>query len=112
MNVAIRAGAEIVAEEARVMSSWSSRIPRSIRVTGAGTRVTVKAGGARAPHAPAFEHHGSPGAFRHPVYGNRAVWVSQRARPFLLPAAIKNLPTVHDIAATGVDLAFREAGFR
>ncbi len=112
VNVAIRSGAELVAVEARLMSSWSSRIPGSVRVAGAGTRVLVKAGGAKAPHAAAYEHHGQPGAFRHPVYGNRAVWVSQKARPFLLPAALKNMPKVRDLAAEGVDLAFREAGFR
>ncbi len=112
VNVAIREGGELVAVQARMLSSWSSRIPGSIRVGGAGTKVVVKAGGAKAPHAPAFEHHGQPGSFRHPVYGNRQVWVPQKARPFLLPAALKNAPVVRDMAAKGVDLAFREAGFR
>ena len=34
----------------------------------------------------ALEHHGDPGTFRHPVFGLRSVWVSQKAQPFLHPA--------------------------
>ncbi len=111
VNTALREGAELVAIEARLISSWSSRIPGSIRVAGAGTRVLVKAGGAKAPHAAPFEHHGQPGTFRHPVYGNRQVWVSQKARPFLLPAAVKKAPAVGELASEGLKVVFAEAGF-
>ncbi len=112
VNVAIREGAELVTAEAKTLSSWSSRIPGSIRPGGTGARVVVKAGGAKAPHAAAFEHGGMPGTFRHPLWGNRDFWYEEDARPFLHPAAVKTSPAVRDIAARGVDLAFREAGFR
>ena len=48
--------------------------------------VSVTAGGKRAPEAVVLEHGGVEGTFRHPVFGNRDVWVSQKARPFLAPA--------------------------
>jgi hypothetical protein len=76
----------IVVPDAQSRASWSTRIPGSIRVTASAKTVSIRAGGARAPHAAAFEHGGDPGTFRHPVFGNRDVWVDQQARPFLTPA--------------------------
>lgn len=46
----------------------------------------VQAGGDAAQYAPAFENQGKVGTFRHPVFGNREVWVNQQAHPFLRPA--------------------------
>jgi hypothetical protein len=109
-NVALREGAEIVAVKARGLASWSSRIPGSVRVGGAGARTVVKAGNTNAPHAAAYEHHGNPGTFRHPVYGNRSVWVSQAARPFLAPALASSEPQVVQTVVKKLDTMFASHG--
>ena len=105
-EVVIESG-QLVAAEARTLSSWSSRIPGSIRVAGTLNRSVVRAGGEVAPHAPAFEHGGRPGEFRHPVFGNRNVWVGQRARPFLAPALEAKAAAMERRLHQGVDEVFR-----
>lgn len=109
-NVALREGAALVAGEARALASWSSRIPNSVRVLGSGARTVVKAGGSGAPHAAAYEHLGAPGVFRHPVFGNRSVWVQQQARPFLAPALIHQEPHVINEVVNKLDRMFRSHG--
>ncbi len=109
-NVALREGAAIVALKAKGLASWSSTIPGSVRVAGAGARTVVKAGGDGARHAAAYEHRGSPGVFRHPVYGNRNVWVDQRARPFLGPALASSEPEVVEVVVRRLDVMFRSHG--
>lgn len=82
--------ARVVVREAQSNASWSSRIPGAIKagasVTSSGgalVRVDRKA----APHARPYEGVGlGTDMFRHPVFGNRDVWVSQKTRPFLFPA--------------------------
>jgi hypothetical protein len=70
-------------------ASWSSRIPGAVKIKtsfaqrGAGVRVFVDS--KAAPHARPYEGlapGGNRNAFRHPVYGNREVWVTQATRPF------------------------------
>jgi hypothetical protein len=112
----LRKAGRIVAEDAKLRSSWSTRIPRAIRVTttfsGKNPGVRVQVNKKNAPHARPFEHGGGPGTFRHPVFGNRKIWVSQRARPFLAPAlAAKNEEAGKKIAEV-VDQVTRDAGFR
>ena len=51
----------------------------------------------------ALEHHGDPGTFRHPVFGNRANWVSQAAHPFLHPALEANRETVVQIIRAAME---------
>lgn len=86
----LRAAGRVVADEAKVRASWSTRIPGATRVsvTFSGKRpgVSVVVNKTKAPDARPFEHGGRTGIFRHPVFGNRDVWVSQKARPFLAPA--------------------------
>lgn len=79
---------EIVAEDARARSDWSTRIPGSIKVSVSGDSIKVVANKKKAPNAKPIENHGKDGTFRHPVFGNREVWVDQRARPFLRPALL------------------------
>ena len=86
MRVKLKAAGQIVADDAKSRSAYSTRIPGSIRVSIAAGKVTIVAGGAKAPDAGPLENKGLPGSFRHPVFGNRAVWVAQQARPFLHPA--------------------------
>lgn len=88
---ALRKAGQMVAREAAVNSSWSGRIPGSIRVVTSFRQnregVTVVAGNANAPHARPYEGIASRAAtFRHPVFGHD-VWVAQATRPFLIPAA-------------------------
>ena len=90
--------AKVIADDARQRAAWSSRIPGSVRAsTSGGLSAVVRAGGASAPHAAAFEHAGRQGSFRHPVFANQDEertqwsWVSQEARPFLHPAALDRL---------------------
>lgn len=86
----LRAAGKVVADDAKARASWSTKIPRAIKVsvTFAGSRqgVSVIVNKNKAPSGRPFEHGGRDGTFRHPVFGNREVWVSQKARPFLAPA--------------------------
>lgn len=108
---ALKAAAEPVVMEAKALASWSSRIPGSVRAGGGMNKIVIRAGGAKAPHAAAYEHQGRPGVFRHPVFGNRGNWVEQKARPFLAPALLKNAPNSGRRAREAVFEVLQEAGF-
>ncbi len=110
-NAGLRAGGELVAQQAKSNASFSSRIPGSIKVRRAGVKVTVSAGGASAPEAAPLEHGGQPGTFRHPVFGNREVWVNQPARPFLMPAVEAEAENVAVLVLNACDGVFRQMGF-
>lgn len=103
---------EVVAREARSNAGFSTRIPASVKVRRRGVQVRVQAGGAKAPHAAALEHGGLAGQFRHPVFGNRAVWVDQAAHPFLEPALHSAIVPLELGIIRAVDDAFHRAGFR
>jgi len=111
LTVSIKESAEIVATEARGLSSWSSRIPGSIRVLGSNQKVVVRAGGAKAPHAAPYENHGFPGTFRHPLFGDRDHWYPQAARPFLTPALANKSDELNRTVLANLDAAFHAAGF-
>src|SRR5258708_17936099 len=61
----LKQAAEVIAEDARLLSStWSERVPASVRVgrvrgTGPGQSVTISAGGVPAPLA--YTNQGDPG---------------------------------------------------
>lgn len=102
---------DIVALAAKRNAAFSTRIPASIKVRRRGLAVRVQAGGDKAPDAAPFEHGGLAGTFRHPVFGNRNVWVTQRAHPFLTPAVEQTaVPFEAEILAQ-VDKTFVEAGW-
>lgn len=102
---ALRAAGRIVADDAKRRAAWSTRIPKATRVSVALAQrrpgVSVVVNRKKAPHARPYEHGGRPGRFRHPVYGNRRVWVPQQARPFLEPA----LEARGDAAAAQIEQA-------
>lgn len=82
----LAAAGEIIAAAARRKAGeFSTRIPATVKVRRRGNRVRVVAGGPGAPGAAAINNKGLTGIFRHPVFGNREVWVDQPARPFLEP---------------------------
>lgn len=109
--------AEIVADAARRNSSWSERIPASVRtITVSGTEVLVAAGGERAPHAITFE---APNAryWRHPLWarGPRETWdwwPQIPPRRFLLPAANGSVNRVARVFYQAVGDWAKMAGFR
>lgn len=102
----LKKGGNMVRAAAQTGSSWSSRIPGSIRVRASGFNVSVIAGGGDARHAAPFEHRGVPGSFRHPVFGHRENWVTQEARPFLTPAFVEEQPAILRGVIRGLDYVF------
>lgn len=104
----MRVAAAVVSEDARSRSSWSTRIPSSIRVQGTGYGLKVVAGGDTAPDAAPYENKGKQGDFRHPVFGNRDRWVTQTARPFLAPALYAHRDEVIRAITDGVTRAVDE----
>jgi hypothetical protein len=110
--VQIKSAMQPISNLIKQEASWSSRIPQTVRISATNKGVAIRAGGRGAPHAYAFEHHGITGEFRHPVFGNRAVWVSQPARPFLTPVAKANESKLADAMLKAVDQWTREIGFK
>lgn len=109
---AMKKAGDIVAEDARNrIAPTSQRIASSIKVSATNKGVAVKAGGRNAPHAASLENLGKPGTFRHPVFGNRNVWVSQPAHPYLGPAAEGKMDAVADAFLDAVNALLGEAGF-
>lgn len=83
----VRHWAEAFVAAALAKASWSrGRVQASFRIVGQGDNVVVYAGGQGAPEAAPLDNEGKSGTFRHPVFGNRDVWVAQKARPFFTPA--------------------------
>lgn len=92
----LREAATAVVRDAKVRSSWSGRIPNTIRAQTSfrldREGVIVIAGGKNTPHARLYESVGGHAYFRHPVYAkgtNRAKWrwVAQATRPYFFVAA-------------------------
>lgn len=106
----LRMAGELIANTARTEASWSQRIPGTIRVTGATPRtITIKAGGADAPHAYTFEApDGKP--VRHPTYGHNP-WVEQMPRPFLRPAVESHTDEIAELIVLAIDRALLRSGF-
>lgn len=97
--------------EARRNASWSTRIPKAIGKTVSARRIGLVARVANAPHARPFEGISGP-TFRHPVFGNRQVWVTQAARPFLKPAVESKRDEFMEAAGDAVEGAARATGWR
>lgn len=105
---------ERVRADAAGNASWSSRIPGSLRVTtrftGRFPGVRIEADAGRAPHARPYEGITGTAQFRHPVYGNRSVWVAQACRPFLRPAVARNQSEVVAEVTAAVGEAVTRSG--
>lgn len=80
----------IVQHQAQANASWSTRIPGATKVTASVTRnggALIRVDSKAAPHARPYEGASGRGdTFRHPVFGNTDVWVTEGTRPFLFPA--------------------------
>lgn len=119
LRPALRRAAEPILRDAQRRAAWSTRIPGAITVRTSfsqrtpGLRLRVDAG--KAPHARPFEmgsQRAAGGSLRHPVFGNRNVWVAQRTRPFFFPAVNAGRPAVMAETNAAVLAAARAAGFR
>lgn len=106
---------EQVVNEARGNAGWSSRIPGSISLRVSFARnpgVSIFAGRGKAPHGRPFEGIRGNASFRHPVFGNRSVWVAQATRPFLRPALDGRRPQIALQLNEAVMAAVARSGLR
>lgn len=114
LRPALKATGDRVAQDARGRASWSSRIPRAIKVKvlyGSKAGVVITVDRKRAPHARPYEGIAGGGTFRHPFFGNRRRWYTQTTRPFLEPAAKAQRAQVREDITKVVEQAARRHGF-
>jgi hypothetical protein len=97
-----------VVEKAKSLASFSTKIPGSIKVVPLDVGVMITAGGEAAPDADVFENKGKPGNFRHPLFGNKGYWYSQKAHPFLAPALVASVSQVEEAISTAMDTLLDE----
>jgi len=86
----------IVADEARKNAAYSEKIAKSIKVRARGFTVSVVASG-RLAELEEMGRKGTPGRWRHPLFGDRLHWYDQQSRPFLYPA-LKSKAELVDLA--------------
>lgn len=114
----LRDAGELVAVEARAIAEkHSKKIPPTIKVRTLGATVEIVAGGEGIDIAGLFELGNTGGArralassggsFRHPVFGNRDVWVTQPMHPYLTPAAVANARRLEETVVAALDDAAR-----
>lgn len=113
----LRRTAEPIKRRVQANASWSRRIPGAVKITTSLTArhpaVGIKVDSKKAPHARPLER-GSKGrrtVNRHPVFGNREVWVDQPTRPFFFGATNGAMPDVERAAIDAVNEAAKKAGF-
>jgi hypothetical protein len=113
MRQGIRRAAQPALQRIRQNASWSRRIPAATRLSTSNVRagVTIRVNANQAPHARPYENNGSPSTFRHPVYGNREVWVSQAARPFFYRGIEATADQIRDAIGDVVTDAAKRHGF-
>lgn len=106
-----------IAQDAKRRASWSRRIPGAIRISTSITKrhqgVRIRVDSVKAPHARPYEGIGTRSdTFRHPVFGDRERWVSQKSRPFLWPAMQAGRPQVEGAVSEAILEAARDSGWR
>lgn len=105
-----------VAAQAKANASWSTRIPGAITAGVSSSRrypgAQIKVSKDKAPHARLYEWPGRGGSFRHPVFGDRDVWVAQEGRPFIRPAVRAKGNEFIKACDRAVDQTARAHGFR
>lgn len=101
---------------AKSNASWSGRIPAAIKPSVTNKGMGLRVASSSAPHGRPFEglQTGlrSNSSFRHPVFGNRDVWVTQRTRPYLAPAFRSNQDAAVASAQEAIGEAAATVGFR
>jgi hypothetical protein len=104
--------AQPIVAQAKANASWSTRIPGAIRARVVKRGVDIVVSRKKAPHARPLEGITGANSFRHPVMGNRDVWVSQPTRPFLDPAMKAHRGKVRARLARIVSDAAKRHGYR
>ena len=99
----------------------SSSIPHTIRGTVSGGTIALRAGVKKPAQDNPTAHKGyaaapmedtdGKGKFRHPVFGNRKVWVTQNAHPYLAPTIKRNVPMIEEGVKDAILIAMRGLGF-
>jgi hypothetical protein len=101
--------------DARRRASWSTRIPRALRLATSFTKkqagLSIVANRKIAPHARAYEGITGTAEFRHPVFNDRQTWVTQSTRPFVVPAADLHGRRTVVMVNNAVDAAAQAAGY-
>lgn len=113
---ALKTAGQLIAEDAKAnVSPYSQTVPPSIKVRVRKTSISVIAGGEGVPMAGLLElgnkKRTSNGKFRHPVFGNRDVWVNQDMHPYLWRATLSNMRPIEHFEGRIVAEAFKEAGW-
>ncbi len=125
----LRRAAQPIADYARLSSArWSRRVPASVRLQGGASRITIAAGGQRAPQAYTMEGRADGSPIAHPVYGHGPrirgplvngrhdppgwTWVKQTPRPFLAEAVNVKQEDMLRIFAGVVDDWAHDLGYR
>jgi hypothetical protein len=103
---------ETIMPAARSNAGWSSRVPAAIKPQATTKGMGLRVARGKAPHGRPFEGIGGNGTFRHPVFGNKQVWVAQTTRPFLQPAFDANREKAVEGAQKAMMEAAKSAGFR
>lgn len=80
-----RAAGNLVRDDARSRTD-SVKAQKSLRVGVSGATVTVTAGSKAQPLPKLLEGDGTPGTFRHPLFGNKDRWYEEARKPYLHPA--------------------------
>lgn len=117
LMLGLRGVGKIVADEARRnIEPYSRSVPDSIRVRISGATVSVIAGGAAARVGALLElgNRSEPSQviFRHPCFGDMAVWADQLMHPFLGRAVQSKAPAVEQAAIETLDEIFGEIQIR
>jgi hypothetical protein len=111
----MRAAGQTLLADARRRASWSTRIPKSLRLATSFTKrqagVSIVASRRVAPHARPLEGIRGNAEFRHPVFGDRDTWVTQSTRPYLVPAVDMHGRRVVEAVNRAVTDAANAAGY-
>jgi hypothetical protein len=114
----LRKAAQPIADDARRRSArWSRRVPLSIRLQGGASRITIAAGGQRAPQAGVMEGKPDGRPRWHPVHAHGPredwTWAPQiPVRPFLQEAADAKQDEMVRIFAGIIDDWAHQLGYR
>lgn len=115
LRPAIKKGATPILDQMRSNASWSTRIPRATKIStslaGSNPGVSIVVNARQAPHARVYEHGGSSGNFRAPLFGDRNRWFAHRARPFFYKAVDQKGDEVVKAVADAIDTVAKRHGF-
>lgn len=104
----LKAGGELVADEARrIASEVSTSTPPTIKTRVSGAKVSIIAGSNDVPIAGLLEEGNSKGGgsgfFRHPVFGDKDVWADQKMHPYLVTAVHNKEDAVVEAVTAALD---------